>query len=134
MEATRDTLNSIMEFDHVIHVWPDGTVSEPRGMVWAPEINLFGDSEGDVDSDSEADMVADVSSQGWTLLSGWTGQYMSRDSVIMHPSEYIGGNLADHILATPGYYAAVVVDLMGDPDDSGETENVGWAIAYREEI
>lgn len=37
-------LNDLMDFDHVIYVAEDGTVSEPRG-IYAP--NLF---EGELDS------------------------------------------------------------------------------------
>jgi hypothetical protein len=122
-----------MQFDHVIRVNEDGTI-ESVPNIWAPEINIYGDIDGQVDSDSEADMVADVAGQGWQLLTGFTGQY-SYSGSIMHPSEFIGGGLEDFILETPGYYAAVVVDLQPyDHDSSEESENVGWAVAYREEI
>jgi len=123
-----------MQFDHVIRVNEDGTVTENVPNVWAPEINLFGDSEGQIDRDSEADMVADVAGQGWQLMDGWSGQY-SYSGPIMHPSEFVGGGLEDYILETPGYYATVVVDIPPYyHDSSDESENAGWAIAYREEI
>lgn len=56
---------------------------------------------------------------GWELLTGFTGQY-SYNGPAMHPSEYIGGGLARHILDTPGLYTV----LYGQ--DS-------WYVAYRDE-
>jgi len=126
------TLNEIMEFDHVIRVKDDGSINDELD-VHAPEIILFGDEEGQVSDADERDMVTYVKSQGWSLLTGWTGLYLSGHSPIMHPSEFIGGGLADYILETPGLYAAVVVDVCPfEHDSSDESENVGWAIAYRE--
>lgn len=55
----------------------------------------------------------------WSLLTGFTGQY-GYHGPAMHPSEYIGGGLARHILDTPGLYTV----LYGQ--DS-------WYVAYRDE-
>ena len=56
---------------------------------------------------------------GWELLTGFTGQY-SYNGPGMHPSEYIGGGLASHILDTPGLYAV----LYGD---------TSWYMAHKPE-
>jgi hypothetical protein len=42
----------------------------------------------------------------------------------MHPSEYVGGGLEDHIRETPGTYVAIVVRCS-------DGEDAGWAVAYR---
>lgn len=116
IKPTRDTLNGVMEFDHVIQVHPDGTVSD-RPDMYAPE--LF----DDVLSDSS-----------WTLLNGYSGQY-GYTGPVMHNSEFIGGTLANDILAAPGIYVAIVScysESLGDDDETIDgTITEGWAIAFK---
>lgn len=99
-------LASLMDFDHVIEVLPDGTVRE-RGDIYAPELY-----DGVLESGT-----------GWTLLTGYTGQY-SYNGPVMHNSEYIGGRLASDILAEPGVYVALVNGTL-----ENDTEPEGWAVA-----
>jgi hypothetical protein len=114
-------LSAIMDFDHVIEVHEDGTISHPRG-VYSPECYVDADADGQVAG--EPDVAP------WTLLSGYTGQY-GYNGPIMHSSEVIGGRMVDDILARPGYYVALVVEVMPH-DDEEDPEPAGWAIAYRE--
>lgn len=110
-------LNSIMEFDHIIEVHDDGTITEPSD-IWAPD--LF---NGELDSRDD----------GWTLLNGFSRQY-GYSGPIMHPSEFIGGNIERYIRETPGLYVALVSycdDEDSDSEDS-ELDIDGWAIATRE--
>lgn len=93
-------LNDITEFDCPFVVHSDGDVTNTPDMQ-APEV--FDDES---------------CNSNWELLSGFTGQY-GYNGPMMHPSEYIGGALAKHILSTPGVYCAVA-----DPD--GE----GWYVAH----
>lgn len=102
------TLSEIMDFDHVIEVHPDGTITEPKG-VYGPE--LFDDEI--TSSDSE-----------WTLLDGFSGQYRY-SGPMMHQSEYIGGGLERHIRSNPGQYVA----LVNYTADDSEPES--WAVAFR---
>lgn len=102
--VTRDNLNDLMEFDHVIRVHGDGTVTKERD-IHAPDLH-----DGELESDE------------WTLLDGFSEQY-GYSGPIMHASEFIGGGLADYILATPGVYVA----LVDYPLDDSEPE--GWAVA-----
>lgn len=120
------TLNDLMQCDHVIRVREDGTIDDRVEGVWAPEVHIDTDEDGQITREHEQQMIRDVESEGWQLLTGWTGQYLSAHSPIMHPSEYIGGALEEHIRETPGLYAAVSVE-------DGTEEGVGWAVAYREE-
>lgn len=83
-------LNDVMSFDHVIHVDEDGTITEPTG-IYAPELY-----DGELESGSP-----------WSLLNGYSGQDRYAGP-IMHPSEYIGGQMERDILTTPGYYVAIV--------------------------
>jgi hypothetical protein len=109
-------LNDLMEFDHVVRVHPDGTVTDAEG-IYAPSL-----WEGELDDDA------------WTLMNGYSGQDRYSGPV-MHNSEFIGGQMAEDILATPGLYVAVVCywdDDDDDDDDDAETIVEGWAVAYIE--
>lgn len=110
--ANRDTLNDIMEFDHVIEVHADGTVSEPTD-VYAPQAYEEGDEPFILDG------------QDWSLLTGFSGQY-NYDGPWMHSSEYIGAGLADHILSHPGLYVAIYPSML-DEDSDADT----WAVAFK---
>ena len=112
------TLGDRMEFDHVIEVHPDGTITD-RPDVYAPE--LIGE---------------DVWS-GWELLNGFSGQDRY-SGPIMHQSELIGGGLERYILETPGVYVALVSQCdHSDPelcegDTPEDCQGVdGWAIAVQ---
>lgn len=118
-------LDKIMEFDRVIRVNADGTVNANVPNVWAPEVYVGTDEDGQISDDDERTMISELRSHGWELLTGWTGQY-SYNGPIMHPSEYVGGRLAEHILSTPGLYAVVAVETLDDNEESA-----GWAVAYR---
>lgn len=107
--VTRDTLNSVMEFDHVIRVHPDGTVSDEWG-VFAPELY-----DGKLSPDT-----------GWTLLTGYSSQDRYSGPV-MHNSESIGGGMATAILSDPGVYVAIAASWT--PDDDSEDTIEGWAVA-----
>lgn len=102
------TLSDIMDFDLVVRVHPDGSVTEVP-EIYAP--TLFDDA---LDSDD------------WTLLDGFSGQYRY-SGPLMHQSEYIGGGLERHILSHPGLY----VSLVNTPAD--DTEPTEWAVACRPE-
>lgn len=113
--ATPDTLNGIMEFDHVIRVHGDGTVTaEPD--VYAPCLD-----------DGELDNSAD-----WTMMGGYSGQYGYRGPV-MHASEYIGGGMARDILDNAGVYVAIVANYTCtdcEPDEDCDCDTAdGWAVA-----
>lgn len=139
--ATVENLNSIMEFDHVIEVHADGTVTDAPNIreLWAPELT---------------DDVLDMAAPGWSLMTGYSGQE-GYSGPVMHNSEFIGGQLARDILNTPGYYVAIVSNYLpeacdecgADPNEgddhkeecsedgmvgSGETTTEGWAVAFEE--
>jgi hypothetical protein len=114
-------LNSLMEPDHVIRVLDEHRVTEPR-EVYAPELVMFVDEDGQAGPDSDDELRAQAKDAGWQLLTGWTGQHGYR-GVVMHPSEFVGGHLAEHILGKPGDYVVVTVETDDIP--------AGWAVAYR---
>jgi hypothetical protein len=126
-EVERHGLNYVMEFDHVVQVHADGRVTDDVPNVraaWAPEFD--GDS---------ATGTASLDGDGWLIMSdSYTGQQGGGN--VMHDSESIGGCLARDILATPGYYVAVVCMWTPDDDDDPAAETVfeGWAVAYRESL
>ncbi len=100
-------LNDIMQFEHVIEVHEDGSITEPKG-IWAPE--LFED---------------EIISKDWRFFTkGYSGQD-SYSGPIMHNSEYIGGALERDIRETPGIYVAVVSYYSADNE---EIDAEGWAV------
>lgn len=115
-QITAENLNDVMEFDHVIRVHPDGSVTEPRN-VYGPEAVY----------DDEVDGSAE-----WSLMDGYSGQDRY-SGPIMHPSEFIGGGLARDILDTPGDYVAIVAYYTPEDYDPevGEMDAAGWAVAFR---
>lgn len=119
-----NNLNDVMQFDHVVSILPGGNVTDGPEGIYAPELHMDSTDNGDILPEHEAQYVADALSQGWTLESGWTGQY-SYSGVCMHDSEYIGGWLAEHILCTPGLWVAAPVRMLLD------VEGEGWVLAYR---
>lgn len=138
-------LNDLMSIDHVVYVREDGTVTDDRAVtngVYAPEIYCdysgpFADAQ--ISREHTADMVAMVKAQGWSLLCGWSGAYLTQgDDPIMHQSEFIGGPLADHVRETPGYWVALSVEIHPGEDDpeyndgNGESDAAGWVLAHRE--
>jgi hypothetical protein len=120
-----------MEFDHIVKVDANGNVTDtdmPTGVVGA-----YFDLNVTPDGTDEFDM-----SEGWTLLSGFTGQF-GYNGPVMHPSEYVGGGLERHIRETPGYYVVLLVEGRCDydgstdctPESGCDCEPAGWAIAYK---
>jgi hypothetical protein len=138
-------LDNLMSIDHVVRVLPDGTVTDktPDGKplgVYAPEVYCDYDgpfAEASITKEHDRDMVKYLADQGWHVADGWSGQDRY-SGPIMHPSEYIGGALADHIRETPGYWVALSVEIHPKEDDpeyddgNGESESAGWIVAHRE--
>lgn len=100
-----------MDFDHVIEVHADGSVTDAPAGIHAPEV------------------YDDTVAEPWTLLNGYSGQH-GYSGPTMHASEYIGGRLAADILATPGYYVSVI-SHDSDAEYVDEGDVAGWAIAHR---
>lgn len=106
------SLNDMMEFDHVVRVRADGSVTDETDG-HAPDVFMHHDLSVDIDS-------------GWELLNGYSLQW-SYAGPVMHPSEFIGCGLERDILASPGVYVAVVVYC--DRDDDDDDDVAGWAVA-----
>lgn len=133
---TPDNLNAVMEFDHVIEVHADGTVSDAPAGIYAPE-GVYDYLDDDGGSHDQLDALGDR----WELFTaGYSGQY-SYNGPVMHESEYIGGRLARDILAQSGYYVALTVTGIHGDDctcdetefhgDDSDSDIYGWAVAYR---
>ena len=105
--VTAATLNAVMEFERVIQVHADGSVTTVGNVIWAPDL-YDGDLSGD----------------GWELMTGYSGQH-AYNGPIMHNSEFIGGRMAEDILSTPGVYVALVNGTLSDDEPEG------WAVARR---
>lgn len=126
VSVSRDTLNAVMEFDHVIRVNTDGTVSDNVDGVWAPEVWIHSESDP-----NGAPIVSSMHNmpEPWSLVSGYSSQWQY-SGPIMHASEYIGGGMADDILSRPGLWAVVTVTDADTDSESGDDDLVGWAVAH----
>lgn len=119
------SLNSDMQPDHVVQINEDGAVEDGHVQgVYAPELHVGTDEDDQILPEHDKALMEDATRQGWTLLRGWS-QQDGYGGPLMHPSEFVGGRLEDHIRENPGLYVAVVIDTEGD-------QPAGWAIAYRE--
>lgn len=117
------SLNDLMEFDHVIEVHKDGTITEPdyrSNPAVNPELN-----DGVLDQ---------MLGESWRLVGNSRQQGGGQ---IMHNSEFIGGRLADMILESPGLYVAIVCNWTCDcevpdmPDAECNTpHDEGWGLAH----
>lgn len=132
-KVTAENLSSVMDFDHVIQVHEDGTVSDGSNLM-APTLTMEVDADGQSVHANDEDLIAQAKASGWTFVDGFSSQYRYHGPV-MHSSESIGGNMARAILETPGYYVNLIVECEGPENDPDENESpldpAGWAIAYR---
>ena len=124
--VTADTLSEEIEFDHIVYSHGDGTISDVNPYVagWGPELYICEQEDGTW-------TMEDVEAP-WTLLTGFSDQH-GYDGPMMHASEYIGGGLARHILETPGFYTAGVVDPLPLDEDSNDAPD-SWVVAYAETV
>ena len=110
---TAETLNRAIEFDCPFEVHDDGTVTSAHGL-YAPGVYYLEDTNNNGDVEIEDDR--------WYPLYGYSSQYMYRGP-IMHPSEYVGGRMAQEMLDNPGIYVVPAVTCFTDDDDD---DIAGW--------
>jgi len=121
-------LNDRMEPEHVVEIHPDGSVTDGSAGVYAPEVSVDLDDDGQMISLDPSDIQID---SRWSLLTGYSGQY-GYSGPIMDPAEFIGGGLERDIRSTPGIYVAVrVIGLRPDGSSDCGDDIVGWAVARR---
>jgi hypothetical protein len=132
------TLNDLMEFGHVVLSDGEGNVTDSdvpnnRYTMANEVVYAIADSDGLlIKNTGESDFAIEDLYPGWTLLRGFTGQH-GYNGAILHPSECIGGGLERHIRENAGYYVAVIVDVLPtDNEGQDESENAGWAVAFKE--
>lgn len=114
------TLDSLMQMDHVIRVDPEGLVHDDVRGIHAPEINMQTGDDGQILAEHDAELIADLERQGWAVETGWTGQYGNhKNDPVMHTSEFIGGGLAEHVIGTPGYWVACMVEVDSEVCPNG---------------
>lgn len=107
-------LSDLMDFDHVIAIGPNGEAYDNIRGKFAPDCFNVDPYRNDI--------------EGWELLSGYTGQH-GYNGPWMHDSEQLSGRMVDDILDRPGYYVAVYASYPDEESD--ETYEEGWAVAYR---
>lgn len=122
-------LNDLMDFEHVVEVHPDGSVTDGPSGLYAPEVSVDLDADGQMISLNPNDIHIDG---GWSLLNGYSGQDRY-PGPIMDDAEFIGGGMERDIRSTPGIYVAVVVSgIRPDGSSSLDDDIVGWAVARKD--
>lgn len=131
MKVTADNLNEVMEFDHVVEVHADGSVTDSE------ESPYFDLTYYLTDAETGHWELETIIPEGWSLMSGYTGQY-GYNGPCMHQSEYIGGGMARDILETPGLYVALIVrsdcghtEEFCNEEDGCQCEPESWAVAHK---
>lgn len=117
--ATTDNLDGLVEWDAPFRI--TAGMLTLASDVYAPEVL----------NDENHDIY--IEADGWTAFTGYTGQW-SYSGAVMHPSEYIGGRLADAILEMAAEDSRTVFALVEVRDESGEYPDgdpIGWAVLYR---
>ena len=131
-QIARHGLNYVMDFDHVIQVHEDGTVTDVPSAgyeTWEPEFT------GDTATGETTLSTHPCSASKWQNFGGrYTSQYGVND--ILHNCESVGAGLERDILATPGFYVAVYCTWTPDDDAFDEDEDTveGWTVAYKEAL
>lgn len=123
--TTPDTLNAMVEFEVPFRVLPGAVIDSDLPGVYAPEVTLEVNSDGDPLPESEDVMIQDLARHGWNVLDGYSGQDRY-SGPIMHASETLSGGLARDILEAPGTYVVCAVDTDDDDDTPA-----GWIILRR---
>ena len=112
--VTPENIDAWVEFDSPFRVNFDGTV-ERVDSIYAPSVyHVDGEREPDVDG------------SGWEFMDGYSGQH-GYPGPVMHVSEFLGGRMADDVLANPGVYVICAVEDMDDLDNPA-----GWVLLRRE--
>jgi len=113
-------LNKIVEFDSAFRVDEEGNVICADG-IYAPDVYVVTDKDGQIIGG------AHISGEGWTFVYGYS-QQDSYGGPIMHPSEFLGGRMAQDVLDAPGVY--VLCEVI-DPDDCEDL--IGWVLLERKD-
>jgi len=127
-KVTAENLNEVMEFNHIIRVHADGTVTD------SPLDTYIDDAVGMYLADDETERWEDDFNipEGWELMNGYSGQ-QGYSGPIMHVSEFIGGGMARDILETPGDYVALAVEcdcggIRCDIEVGCDCAPAGWVV------
>lgn len=124
MRTPHEALREIAEFDRPFRVVAGNDYALHEPGLYAPEVYHV---EGE-QHPKDVDVVSDE----WSTFSvGYTGQY-SYNGAVMHASEFLGGRLADDILAEPGIYVVTVVAVLPDDEDE-DPEPAGWTVLRRKD-
>lgn len=114
-DVTSDDLNGIVEFGTPFTAVTGnvGVHVITRPDLWAPETWLDMAEPHDLGHDG-----------AWEPVHGYSGAHEAGASAVMHPSEFLGGRMAEDVLTAPGTYVVVEVTDF----DSGDEPPVGWAL------
>lgn len=123
MTSLAEQLNA-QDFYHPFMIIDGRVTNAPRG-VYVPSV--MHDDEHDILIDGLRERDSE-----WSAISGFTGQWSYHGSV-MHPSEYVGNRMAEHLaeITEDEPYVFVFVPVDVEPDDEDDApEPAGWTVLY----
>lgn len=138
--ATSEDLNSKIEFDcpfRVVGQTQDGRTIIESSLegVHAPEVTLWVAENGGGVGAEEIDNVAwNEPQEVWEAVNGYSGQQSYRGPT-MHSGEFVGGRMAEDVLADAGgVYVVTTVECVPNWDATEEETNdagnnpAGWML------
>lgn len=118
--VTAEDVNSKVEFDspfRIVGQLQDGrtVIENPLANVYAPEVVLYTDKDHNGVGEEEIDNVAwNKPQKTWEAVNGYSGQ-QGYSGPTMHASEFLGGGMADDVVADTGaVYVVVAVECLPD--------------------
>ena len=102
----------------------DGSIVTVYPEVYGPDVHH---------DETDHIRIDNPTGETWYAFSkGYTGQWMSAGSPVMHASEYIGGRLETDMLESPGVYVVESVEVEPDEEDDSP-EPAGWVVLKLDE-
>ena len=142
--VTAKTLDNAIEFDCAFTLSPDVEHNENRVFMsdvratyldcsdHAPDVNIRVGVDDYCNFYEDGLPFIEQSTEQWSFFSaGYTGQYGAKKSDPgMHPSEYVGGRLAEDMIEIGGTFVitAVVPNVIDDDDPDAYYEPQSWVV------
>lgn len=126
LKVNAETLNSAIEFDspfRIVRTLDSGeTIIESAPGVYAPDVTLSVDRDGNGVHNEEIDYTPWKESTRWQAINGYSGQH-GYSGPTMHASELLAGGMARDVLADDGaVYVVTTVECYPNWEATEEEE------------
>lgn len=124
--VTRETLNDLVEFDVPFRIIPS---NEGPLLIGSNAIGIIPDCVTLMQGSLQLLIDFDhPDHSSWEPISGFSGQY-SYSGPVMHPSEFLGGGMADYVLDVETSTVYVVMEVFAEDDEGVAFDDpAGWIL------